>query len=194
METNERAQTWPKWMQGESVQEYANRVSIPSELDLNLGNDVTLKAVLVPPRDFMMGETASTLRDLQSKSSDGLSLALFCCSLCLMCVVYSLARHKDKKGGFQLRYGWWTLLVFVTLSSIALYGLVTWHNYGLKSAQRQAHINMVKSNEMPAHLVHMTVPYYLGKYEVTQRQYLQVTNRNPSTFLGEERPVENITW
>ena len=36
--------------------------------------------------------------------------------------------------------------------------------------------------------------YMLGKYEVTQKQWMAVMNNNPSKFIGENRPVENISW
>lgn len=36
--------------------------------------------------------------------------------------------------------------------------------------------------------------FYMSKYEVTQKEYTALMGRNPSTFSGEELPVENITW
>lgn len=36
--------------------------------------------------------------------------------------------------------------------------------------------------------------FYLGKYEVTQKLYREVTGENPSSFKGDDLPVENITW
>ena len=49
------------------------------------------------------------------------------------------------------------------------------------------------------HDVTITRPFYLGRYEVTQHQYAQVTGTNPSlhtTADGDtgEHPVENVTW
>ena len=37
-------------------------------------------------------------------------------------------------------------------------------------------------------------PYYIGVFEVTQRQYAQVMGKNPSMFKGDRRPVEMMTW
>lgn len=36
--------------------------------------------------------------------------------------------------------------------------------------------------------------FYMSKYELTQKQYASVTGENPSNFIGDNLPVENITW
>lgn len=36
--------------------------------------------------------------------------------------------------------------------------------------------------------------FYIGKYEVTQREWMQVMGSNPSKFKGENLPVETINW
>ena len=36
--------------------------------------------------------------------------------------------------------------------------------------------------------------YYIGKYEVTQRQWKNVMGNNPSSFLGDNLPVEQVSW
>jgi formylglycine-generating enzyme required for sulfatase activity len=34
----------------------------------------------------------------------------------------------------------------------------------------------------------------IGKYEVTQAQWRAVMGSNPSKFVGDNRPVEQVTW
>jgi len=62
--------------------------------------------------------------------------------------------------------------------------------------------NSADWNASPPHDVMLTNPFYMGKYEVTQEQYLAVMGVNPSWFnsnpaTGEtqaRRPVEGVTW
>lgn len=37
-------------------------------------------------------------------------------------------------------------------------------------------------------------PFYLAKYSVTQSLYFEITGQRPSTFTGDEHPVETVTW
>lgn len=36
--------------------------------------------------------------------------------------------------------------------------------------------------------------FYMSKFEVTQKQFREVTGTNPSHFSGDKLPVENVTW
>ena len=47
--------------------------------------------------------------------------------------------------------------------------------------------------EAPVHLVTLS-DYYIGETEVTQELWNAVMGSNPSTFVGTQRPVEQITW
>ena len=42
--------------------------------------------------------------------------------------------------------------------------------------------------------VTLTLPYYMGVFEVTQKQYELVTGGNPSLYKGDMRPVERVSW
>lgn len=50
------------------------------------------------------------------------------------------------------------------------------------------------SDESPQHLVRITSPFYLGKYELTQAQWQAVLGTNPSFNEGNNLPVENVSW
>ena len=44
------------------------------------------------------------------------------------------------------------------------------------------------------HVVQISHPYYLSKYEVTQELFEQIMGRNPSLHRGSRLPVENVSW
>ena len=50
-------------------------------------------------------------------------------------------------------------------------------------------------NESPPHLTTITEPFFLGRFPITQRQWLLVCGSNPAAFEGSlDHPVENVTW
>lgn len=36
--------------------------------------------------------------------------------------------------------------------------------------------------------------FYMSVYELTQAEYQEIMEENPSTFSGSDLPVENVTW
>jgi len=56
------------------------------------------------------------------------------------------------------------------------------------------------ANESPVHAVTLTSAFYLGRYEVTQAQWIARMGTNPSSFQGPaypdapNRPVEGVLW
>ncbi len=52
-----------------------------------------------------------------------------------------------------------------------------------------------RDKDEPLHRVELTKGFWLGKYEVTQEQWVSVMGSNPSKFRGDMRlPVENVSW
>ena len=49
-------------------------------------------------------------------------------------------------------------------------------------------------DDEPLHQVTLTKGFWLGKYEVTQRQWQSVMGENPSKFKNPDRPVEGVSW
>lgn len=47
---------------------------------------------------------------------------------------------------------------------------------------------------MSGRTIHLTRPFYMGAYQVTQREYQAVIGGNPSEFRGDNRPVEYVSW
>lgn len=49
------------------------------------------------------------------------------------------------------------------------------------------------NDERPVHEVTVK-SFWIGKYEITQEEWEDVMNVNPSMFPGEANPVEKISW
>ena len=49
------------------------------------------------------------------------------------------------------------------------------------------------SDEKPKHKVKLS-SFYIGRYEVTQEEWLAVMGTNPSSLKGENKPVESVSW
>jgi formylglycine-generating enzyme required for sulfatase activity len=55
--------------------------------------------------------------------------------------------------------------------------------------------NSGDDDEKPVHKVVISRPFYLGKFQVTQDEWRNITGTNPSKFKGKKRnPVECLTW
>ena len=57
--------------------------------------------------------------------------------------------------------------------------------------------SLTESNREINELLHEVIiskPFYLGKYEVTQEQWVSIISKNPSANLDPKLPVENISW
>ncbi|GHU99980.1 hypothetical protein FACS1894159_04910 [Bacteroidia bacterium] len=52
---------------------------------------------------------------------------------------------------------------------------------------------MGDGDELPTHLVSLP-DFYIGKYEITQAQWIAVMGSNPSNISGDDLPVENVSW
>ena len=53
---------------------------------------------------------------------------------------------------------------------------------------------MGDNESKPSHPVKITRPFYLGQYEVTQKQWEAVMGNNPSRFTDASKPVERVSW
>lgn len=55
-------------------------------------------------------------------------------------------------------------------------------------------LEQAEDHETPRHIVKISQTYFLGKYEVTQIQWSEIMNNNPSEFVDDKRPVESVSW
>jgi formylglycine-generating enzyme required for sulfatase activity len=53
--------------------------------------------------------------------------------------------------------------------------------------------NTCTEDEKPAHHVQITKTFEIGKFEVTQAQWMAVMGSNPSTVKGDDHPVETVS-
>ncbi|MFZ4394582.1 MAG: bifunctional serine/threonine-protein kinase/formylglycine-generating enzyme family protein [Kiritimatiellia bacterium] len=51
-----------------------------------------------------------------------------------------------------------------------------------------------EDDEKPVHRVKILRAFWIGKTEVTQKQWLALMGDNPSYFEGDDHPVENVDW
>ena len=51
-----------------------------------------------------------------------------------------------------------------------------------------------RQDDEAQHRVTLTKGFWLGKYEVTQKQWKSVMGNNPSRFKGDDLPVEQVSW
>lgn len=51
-----------------------------------------------------------------------------------------------------------------------------------------------EDHENPRHMVKFSKALFMGRYAVTQEQYTEVMNTNPSEFRDDLRPVERVSW
>jgi len=50
-----------------------------------------------------------------------------------------------------------------------------------------------RGNDETQHQVTVS-SFYMGKYEVTQKEYMEIMGTNPSNFKGDNLPVEKVSW
>lgn len=50
-----------------------------------------------------------------------------------------------------------------------------------------------RGDDETQHLVTVS-DFYMSQYELTQKEYQEIMGSNPSTFSGENLPVENVSW
>lgn len=109
---------------------------------------------------------------------------LFLCFL-MGCGINRLAINGGvKKEGHPLRDDYFTNSIGMEFKRIPA------GNFFMGSPVGEKHRNPDEG----IRLVEISNPFYLGIYEVTQAQWRTVMGNNPSYFIGDDRPVEQVSW
>ncbi|TGC08715.1 formylglycine-generating enzyme family protein [Methanolobus halotolerans] len=49
-------------------------------------------------------------------------------------------------------------------------------------------------NEKPVHRINIGKAFYLSRFLITQKQWVEIMGHNPSKFAGDTHPVDRISW
>ena len=159
----------PLWDGKESVEQYAQRVNLPPTKTLDLGNGVKLETVLIPAGKFIMGTPEPDAPKETVLVGQTILVMSGLLALGMLIVVLWQAFAKRQRPKFSLRW----LLLFTFALSMGLYGGVRWHKASQAWQEYGAAVIRYlfeKPDEMSAHEVTLTQPYYMGKFVVTQEQ------------------------
>ena len=94
-------------------------------------------------------------------------------------IVFSLAYIVEKENEKKILQGLISNMVYVQGGSFMM---------GAASKDNEA-----GREEKPCHRVTLS-SFFIGKFEVTQQEWLAVMNKNPSEFDGLKHPVEMVSW
>ena len=182
----------PLWDGKEVVASYAQRVNLPATKNLELGGGVTLELVLIPAGQFIMGseepaKPAESVEGAQQLMMIGIASSL------ILIIAIEVKTVWKRKLRFSLLW-----LILLTASIGLMTGGIARRRLAQQEAARYetelAAFNALPSNEKPAHSVTLTQPFYMGKYPVTQEQYIALIGKSQSRFIGTRLPVENVSW
>jgi formylglycine-generating enzyme required for sulfatase activity len=194
--------SYPLWDGHESIADYAKRVNLPPTKTLDLDNGVKLELVLIPAGRFIMGtpEPAPVDEDgFNKKIVTGQVLLAFSGTILLvyLAIVVIQSIRQRRRPQFSLA----RLLTMVAAAGGCVLSSLHWRQSAqkLKAAQMEyavtkARFDSADQAEKPACTVTLSMPFYMGKFAVTQEQYQQITGATPSLFKGKDNPVEWVTW
>ncbi|MCY3023293.1 MAG: formylglycine-generating enzyme family protein [Planctomycetota bacterium] len=190
------------WDGHESIERYAQRANLPPAKTLDLGNGVNLDLVFIPAGKFVMGTPEPKPVDEDGfRKKIVVGTAVFAVGIGVLLVLIGTVIIRAIRQRHRPQYSLARFIVMTVAAGVGVMGGMHWWFSTRALAQAQAEYTAAdfrygnaNDTEKPAHEVTLTTPFYLGKYEVTQEQYVQVMGTNPSRFKGANLPVESVSW
>jgi hypothetical protein len=188
----EEGDTYPLWDGRESIEDYSRRAGLSPTMSLSLGNGVFLDFVLIPAGKFMMGSAPPE----KPKESPFIGIAL-CAVFSLFLVLIFLfiavqSFSQMKRPQFSLR----VLFVVCLCMSLAIFGGLRGWSAATEHADYKRKLALFEASdpsEIPVHWVTISKPFYLGKLAVTQEQFMQVMQSNPSANAAAKNPADSVS-
>jgi formylglycine-generating enzyme required for sulfatase activity len=170
------------WDGKESIDEYSRRRRLANSIILNLGSDVTMECVLVPDGMYIMG----------APMPETIYIGLSICAISIILILTLICAivYRSFRTRRRIQYSLLELIIFTNLAGFAIYGFIRYSH--ASEAYRQW--VWLGEESHPSHKVNIIMPYYMSKYEVTQKQYKQVMGCNPSSYEGPDMPVHDVSW
>jgi formylglycine-generating enzyme required for sulfatase activity len=193
---------WPLWDGAETVEQYSRRAGLEQNKTLDLGNGIKMELVLIPAGKFVMGtEKPTPVDERMFATRIWIGQFTFASSggvlLVLLGTIVIQAIRKRRRPQYSLA----RLLVLTLVAGVALLGGLHWHfsAKALPEARAEYQRAAVRFKdaadwEKPAHQVTLTKPYYLGKLEVTEEQYLQIMSTKPFRPETPDLPTRYRSW
>jgi formylglycine-generating enzyme required for sulfatase activity len=91
------------------------------------------------------------------------------------------SESKSSQHFADIPYWQWPLAVVTALLPVGCASPTYYQRTGCFAAEQPAHEVCVDS-------------FYMGKYEVTQKEYKKIIEKNPSRFRGDNYPTEKVSW
>jgi formylglycine-generating enzyme required for sulfatase activity len=83
-------------------------------------------------------------------------------------------------------------LVFCALFALCAMGAFAQNSLALVPAG--SYYTGIPAEQNTIHKVTITKPFFISKYEISQREYEEIMGTNPSYFAGDDLPVECVSW